>query len=575
MIEKIPVEKNKFILGGLFVCFAWLFPFFEGASPDALPQIFSLAMLSAAALLFGMRAISKIVVAAITAMIFLVALQPSHYPAEQVAGIAGLLLASVGCYVGANLQRKPQGLTWMLAAIVAAAIVNAIEGLLQWFGLVGNLTPWVLEPAHRGLSYGAFRQQNLFATFLCVGSLCTVWLFYKRCLSESMAWFLLLFLMFGVAASGSRTGILEVVALGGCGLLWRMQQTPGVRRLLLGQLVLLGGALLALPVAARWHGFNFLSGAERVAQSNQDTRFVIWGNAVELISQRPWFGWGWRETGYGHYVTLFENRYQGALENVHNLPLQLAVEFGLPFTIVLFCTAYFAIFYTNSTLIGSIDRGGSDSQASERSFAWGILLLIVGIHSMLEYPLWYAGFLFVTGISVGYLLPSRSHNKLSITFESWSERIAKVIALGLLTLAFVAWQQYARVLPIYKTPFTNDREVRHTATRHALANASSSWLYQGQLDFTILGFTEVTSQNAFEVRQLAEKVLHYSAEPRVIQPLLLSLWYLNDDPSLRFHAHRFCIAFPVAFQRWSQDYANHPMLIAAERSADGCLSTIP
>jgi len=85
----------------------------------------------------------------------------------------------------------------------------------------------------------------------------------------------------------------------------------------------------------------------------------------------------------------------------------------------------------------------------------------------------------------------------------------------------------------------------------------------------------VTPQNASEMRPLAEKLLHFSPEPHVIQPLLLSLWFLHDSEALRFHAQRFCQKFPDAFKRWSEDYAGHPMLAAINIPPNQCKATLP
>lgn len=574
--DRVLAEKIRLSLGVLCIFLAWLFPFFEGASRDTLQQVFSLGMLGVAALLFGMSAVSPVALAVFSALILLIALRPGHYIGGQVAGVAGVLLLVVALHVGTHLQRAPAKFAWLLAAIVAAAFVNAIEGMLQWLGLVGSLAPWVVEPESRGIAYGAFRQRNLFASFLVVGSLSTIWLFYRRALSESMAWFLILILMFGVAASGSRTGILETMVLGLGGLLWKKQPNFAVRRLLFGQTLLLGGAIWVLPFVARWHGFGFISGVSRAVQSGQDARLTIWSNAMELISQQPWTGWGWRETAYGHYVTVSANRYDGLMGNVHNLPLQLAVEFGLPATILLIGAVLWTIFLETMVAIhANTGTQAEDVKTSDRPFAWAMLLLIVGVHSMLEYPLWYAGFLFLTGLALGYALSPPHCENHWLGYRKWSKRVAQLSALALIILAIAAWNQFATVLPIYKTPFTKDREAQRQAIAAAVVNASGSWLFQEQLNFAALGTAEITTQNASVVRALAEKLLHHTAEPAVIRPLLLSLWYLQEGAALKFHTERFCRAFPIEFERWVQQYAAHPMGLAAARSPGECRAMTP
>ena len=560
-IHSIQLKNFKYLFGTIFLVSVWVFPFSDGSSRDALQQIYALGVLSSASLLFGLGSISKRFSAIILGASLCVLIAPSPYLGDRIAGASALLLFGVSCHFGINIKQKSNALEWLLIAIVISAFFNAIEGLLQWFGLVGDLSPWVVEPENRGIAFGAFRQRNLFATFVCVGAVCTVWLVLKRRLTEPMAWFILLVLMFAIAASGSRTGLLEVLALSGLGALWKKQQAPAITRLMVGQSIILGLALLTLSKTASWLEFGFASGVERAAQMGMDGRLTIWSNAIDLIAERPWFGWGWRETGYGHYVTLFSHHYDVLMDNVHNLPLQLAVEFGLPFSIIFFAVLIRSFFLAKPWHVEVVKVGGLIQPASDRHFAWAVLLLIVGIHSMLEYPLCYVRFLFLTGLAVGYVFPTKSHVQVSIDcgYDSLSKLIAKLSSVSLIILSLLAWQQYLKVLPIYKIPFTNDRGVYRQAMTTAMAGASDSWLFQAQLDFTTLTLMEVTSHNAAEIKHLAEKLLHHSAEPRVIQPLLLSLWYLNDEAAFRFHAERFCYAFPTEFKNWSEKYANHPI----------------
>ena len=560
-ITKSAVLYNAKISVG-FLCFscAWLVPLTAGGSPDAMQQIFTLALLVCAVLPIGLAPISPWIDAALLGGSAVVLFTTNPYWGASVVGVSGLLVAGIACHVGAQLRRAPNLLTWLLYALVAAAVMNAAQGLLQWFGLVGELYRWVVEPEQRGIAYGAFRQRNLFATFLCVGVVGVVWLVYLRRLTEGMAWFFLLILMLSVAASGSRTGVLEAATLAALAILWRKQLPRAVTRLMVGQLALLGLSMLFLPIAAGWHGIEFTSSASRVALVGRDARWMIWDNAIALIAERPWTGWGWREMGYARYVTLLDNRFDGLLEHAHNLPLQLALEFGLPVAVLVCGVAAWAIYRAKPWRI----------HTDSKPFAWVILLLIVGIHSMLEYPLWSAGFLFLTGLCVGYLLPITPLSGPATVGQVWALRWAKLSAAGLLVLSLVAWQQYAKVLLIYKTPFTNDKVQQRTAATAALAEASGAWLFQELLDFSTLGITEVTAQNAPEVRRLAEKLLHYSAEPRVIQPLLLSLWWLDDQPALQFHADRFCRAYPAVFQKWNSQPVVHPMVVAMKPLAAEC-----
>ena len=199
-------------------------------------------------------------------------------------------------------------------------------------------------------------------------------------------------------------------------------------------------------------------------------------------------------------------------------------------------------------------------------------MVIVGIHSMLEYPLWYAGFLFLTGVSMGYLFsPMPSTDDLPKGQASrhllWPARAS---AVGLLVLAGMGWQQFDTLRTSFKIPFTNDLAVVRAAVATALSKASGAWLFQEQLDSATLAQIEIKQENALQIRQFSEKLLHASAEPRVIQPLLWSLWYLHDLNALQLHAQRFCAAFPDVYARWYKEPIMQDMAKAAGIAPQTC-----
>lgn len=550
----------RVLLGAVCVVCAWLFPFSNGLSKDALQQIFALGMFSFASLLFGLSSIPKIPFALLGGGIVLVIFQSNHYLGGGVVGIAGLVLIGVACHVGSHLQRNPVGLSYLLIAIVVAALVNALEGLLQWFGLASDLWPWVVETEKRGLAFGAFRQTNLFATFLCIGTVSAIWLVQMSRVTESMAYFILIILVFSVVASGSRTGALEIVTLTATGVYWRRQQAPKITRLMLAPVLIFVAATYLLPVAAGMHGFGFASAYDRVTLANTNSRFVLWSNALDLIRERPWLGWGWLEAGYGHYVTVFDNRFNELVSHVHNLPLQIAVEFGLPIAVIFSGLIIWGVGSGKPWRINS-DQNAIDKSCHGRGYAWLMVVFVVGIHSMLEFPLWSSvGFLFITGFAIGYLFSLSPVTKVRSAGLAGMPLLASISAFALILLATLAWLQYVQVLALNNIPF-NDRE----AQRVALADAQDAWLFRGYLDFVTLSMTPVSLSNASDVKQKAEKVLHFSQDPNVIKPLLLSLWYLNDTDALRFHTERFCRAFPYAFREWGREYSGHPILDVATK----------
>jgi len=99
------------------------------------------------------------------------------------------------------------------------------------------------------------------------------------------------------------------------------------------------------------------------------------------------FAWQHFQLGPVLQVTYISGLYN----NAHNLVMQLAAEMGLAGLLILFGT------------MGMWIWQGVRKQISIYHW-WGYtVLLVLGIHSMLEYPLWYAYFLGIAAILLGAL----------------------------------------------------------------------------------------------------------------------------------------------------------------------------
>lgn len=521
--------------GAVAVTAAWIFPFAAGPSAIAQPQIFALGALALATALYGFSHVHRWVVAGAAGAALLLLLRSGVYPAPAFAAAAYLLLAALAFHSGAKLRQDQRANDWLLWAVVAAAVINALEGLLQYLGLAGALWPWVPESLLRGVAFGAFRQPNLFATFLCCGLVCTAWLLHRRRLSQSMAWFAAGVLQAGIAASTSRTGLVCVLLLGAAAYAWRRDQIRPVTRLLLGQVVLYAAWAAILPWLAALHGFEPRALGARMAGAIADTRLTLWANALDMLLARPWLGWGWGEFGWGHYVTLHAQRVGPGqtVDNAHNMLLQLAVELGTPAALLIVGLLAYGV--TRSSPFTAAQR--------QQQFAWGILL-VIGSHSLVEFPLWYATNVFLAAFAAGHLapavaVPARARGDQA---RCWTLTAAAAV---LMLASATAWRQYQSVSAIYDIP-TRDA----VAKRAAIASASDAWLFGGAVDFAQLGMAAKSQGQPAQLRILSERLLHFSAEPAVVEPLLAALWQLGDKNAFQFHERRYCQAFPRAHAQW-------------------------
>ena len=523
-------------LAFLLLILLWLFPFDSVPSANVLAQIFAASCLGVVGLLINANSFPTSIRPILFIFLLLVVTHPAPYFDANFFALAAVVLVSVATALGVVSAQNIKTLKFVIFALLIAAIFSAFAGLLQYLGLEDGLWPWVVEVLERGRAVANLRQPNLLASLLCCGIVAVVWLVRHQSLSTSMAWVLISILQVANVSTGSRIGGIESVALAGLGLVWGYRD-PALRRHMVGQFLVYLAAAPLVPWVAALHGIEARTLVGRFAASSSDSRWVLWSNIIDLIRERPWFGWGWHEVGYGHFLLNATPRFSELLDNAHNLPLHLAVVFGIPTTVVFFGWLLWATVRA---------KPWSERQTS-RQFAWSILLLI-GLHSLVEFPLWTVGFLSYAGIAVGLLTlqPTQptAPNKINVV---------TMASAALLICCGLAWSQYQRVSMIYQISFKHAPQAKLLAIANAREHWLGKWLFVGHVDYAELSTLTVTKENAAKVRVLSEKLLHFSAEPRVIGAVIVSAAYFQEWATVDTYSQRYCRAFPAAYRRWTKD----------------------
>lgn len=311
-----------------------------------------------------------------------------------------VLCASVAILWAASGKVGRQGATAVAWAWLLAGLACVLVALVQYFApsMAGG---WlVAATGAAGRAVGNMRQPNHLATALLCAMVMTTWLWQAGRLRAPWAAASLFAMVLAVALSASRTGALSLGVL----LLWAAvdRSLPHAAR----------WALALSPVAylvcwaglaeyAAWQHAHFYA-AERL-QSNGDissSRFAIWRNALTLVAQNPWTGVGWGNFNFAWTFTPFPNRPIAFFDHTHNLPLQLAVEIGLPATALVLGLFGWALWRARGAWRVAGEQPGHPARAA---FA---MLVVLGAHSLLEYPLWYAYFLLPAAWALGVFLGS-------------------------------------------------------------------------------------------------------------------------------------------------------------------------
>lgn len=551
---------------GLALALPWLNPVAPGPSPAVVPLLFAWNCAAVLLALVAPRAIARWHLAWWLGLAFFVAAHGDPANPEVYVSLAGLGVMLACALVGARMVRDRSshhydagdGDNWLLVlawAWLAAGLLSSTAALAQFFDLDAWLSPWVNQTAP-GEAYANLRQRNQFATHSMIALAALLWLVEKRRIDVGGV-FMMLLLVAGNAASASRTGLLAVLLVAALAWLWRHGMRGHARWLAWLAPLAYAGALAGLALAA---GGDWSGGAiGRFADEVQPcaTRWPLYRAVAELIAERPGWGWGWRELAWAHHmldVQPASERFCDIPDNAHNLPLHLAAELGLPATLLLLGGLALAVLRA---------RPWREVQGRRR-LAWTVLALLA-LHSLLEYPLWYGPFQIALGLCAGMLWPGKGKEAA----PCGARRALGVLAhygsvLALLALLTHAAWDYRRISQIYLPP-----DARLPAYREDTLNKiSDSWLFANQVRFARLSVTPPTRDNAAEVLALAQQVLHYSPEPRVIEPLIEAATLLGQDELAAFHFKRYREAFPQDHARW---VAGHAKAEAgkAEAASDG------
>lgn len=389
---------------------------------------------------------------------------PGALPSGLALSAVGLLLAAVLLMFGGAVARASDAALPLFACFcagwVVAGVLNAGLGIVQVFAPDWPDGSWIARSGLAGRAVGNLRQPNHLSSLLLWSAIAVVPLVELGRLRRGWGFALFALMCFAVVLTASRTGVLGVGLLALWGLFDRRLSRPTRLMLLAAPLLyLLAWLGLSAWAASSRHAFG---GETRLAEADlSGSRFGIWANTLALIRQQPWAGVGFGEFNLAWTLTPFPGRPVAFFDHTHNLPLQLAVELGLPLAVLVLALLAAALW--------RVWQFGRDADAAAavgvRSAA--LMLMLIALHSQLEYPLWYAYFLLPTAWLVGYGLgrpagPAPAAKPSSALFAGG----VLLAAAGVLTVA-----DYLSVVRI----FAPTRDAVPLAQR--IAAGQRSWLF--------------------------------------------------------------------------------------------------
>ncbi|MBT9597615.1 MAG: O-antigen ligase C-terminal domain-containing protein [Vitreoscilla sp.] len=329
------------------------------------------------------------------------------------------------------------------AAMLVAGLASVGVAVVQVF-----LPEWadgtlIARSGLPGRAVGNLRQPNHLSSLLLWALIALVPLaqarrLWQARLSNAAAAGCAVLLVLGVVLSASRTGVIGVLMLAAWGLLDR--RLAG--RVRIGLLATPVVYLLLWFAAAAWahHAQQAFGGEARLAESDLSaSRFGIWANALALIRANPWFGVGFGEFNFAWTLTPFPGRPTAFFDHTHNLPLHLAVELGLPLATLVLGLLLWGLWQAFRRAWAQPADEGAGARAAF------LMVLMIGVHSLLEYPLWYAYFLLPTAWAWGFALRASPATGPSHRPAAWLRGAGALMLAG----ALFALVDYWKVVVIY------------------------------------------------------------------------------------------------------------------------------
>lgn len=430
--------------------------------------------------------------------------QVIHFDHLMMMGLY-FLFAALLMMLGQRLRAElglPTLVTALAIFMLAGSELNTLAGILQHYRWNPFLNPIITAKTSHAV-YGNTAQPNHFADYIALGLISLGLLYTRFGIRIWQVALLAMPLLFVLVLSGSRSSWLYLLFALALAFLWQ-RRDKALRPLMHYSLILvLGFGLMHLVVQIPWleGATGSVTTMERLfgESASGSIRFHLWREAALIFAQSPLMGAGFGQFAFQHMLLADELRNPGVTglyNNAHNLVMQIAAEAGLAGIVI---------------LVGSLGLWFWQSVVRGAQFTlyhwWGYAVLaVLGIHSLLEYPLWYVYFIGVAAIMLGIFDTASYRLELRLLGRA---SVAVMLLLGALSLAQV-YQGYKRLESalVMRGMATKDATYIQR-TREELLAAHEYTLLSSYSELFIASMMEPSADHLKEKLALNERALRF------------------------------------------------------------------
>lgn len=393
-------------------------------------------------------------------LIFDIFINQPIYPSLQWLYIGSLLLSGFVSIIISSLCHQ-QGYKKILVIVCYGLMIGAISQdivvILQtlhqdwtggWINYIGPGQPYS----------GNIGQRNLLAHYLSWGILATAYLVYQKRLAHVTGLTVVIFQAAILGAVNSVTLILymlSILLLLVIARYWQKRLPKSIiKTLALTVIAVLIFQAITLPVITSIQD-TFTTNTSSIGRLSgsldYNSRLTEWHKAWLIFLENPWFGTGWNSYGYQGFMISSDPRFannisgNGLFTHTHSIFFNLLAETGIFGTIIILG----GFFYLLKPIL--------TSQWKVETVVILAMMIVTGVHSLLEFPLWNTHFFLVFVILLAILIISSASIKIHTKDKPYNNSGTKIIVFtSSLLCLFLATQMYVLYWKMEKYSLSQD-----------------------------------------------------------------------------------------------------------------------
>ncbi|MEJ5139332.1 MULTISPECIES: PglL family O-oligosaccharyltransferase [Acinetobacter] len=407
-----------------------------------------------------------------------------------------MLVVGYNLAVGEKGQRE-QVFKLFCLVVFTGAMLSSFIAICQWLNINDYFSP-LMNRLRENRPYANFAQPNNLATFMCMGVFACLYFYEKKILPNYILGPSTFIFLLTIALTQSRTA--WVVCLFTL-IYLTIKQFGQTKRFGFVKLLAWSGVFIALiaclPILNQWiaavatQEVTQTSSAVERATSGY-LRLDMWNQALVAISEKPWFGYGWNQTGMAQIAAFDLYPSHEWYKTAHNVILDLLIWNGIPIGGLIIVYVACWLYWLNKGIKDAV------------SIAAGLMVCAILIHALLEYPIHYAYFLLPLGFLLGII--QAQYSRLP-TVNLKSSITVSIIVIGLV-LVGVIYRDY--ILYRQQSVFVN-KKTPLSASQQAVMNQDILLLTQFKERVWWIGLNPYTKMSDQQLQDMGRMVANLAS----------------------------------------------------------------